>query len=99
MPYTFTDDDGVRQQTKLAKNIGMFAKSTVNAGHCSIINEILTPNKSEIESAVEIVSVFEKARETGVGQLLHKGSKVEVPTYLNAKQMIERYQALLSYEN
>ena len=54
MPYTFTDDEGVRQQTMLAKDIGMLAKSTVNASHCKIINEILTPNERDVENAVEM---------------------------------------------
>lgn len=94
MPYTFTDDEGVRQQTMLAKDIGMLAKSTVNASHCKIINEILTPNERDVENAVEIVSVFEKGRDSGEGQVVHKGTKIEVPIYLNAKQIIERFEAL-----
>jgi len=94
MPYTFTDDEGVRQQTMLAKDIGMLAKSTVNASHCKIINEILTPNERDVENAVEIVSAFEKGRGSGEGQVNHKGTKIEVPIYLNAKQIIERFEAL-----
>ena len=94
MPYTFTDDEGVRQQTMLAKDIGMLAKSTVNASHCKIINEILTPNERDFENAVEIVSAFEKGRGSGEGQVTHKGTKIEVPIYLNAKQIIERFEAL-----
>ena len=94
MPYTFTDDEGVRQQTMLAKDIGMLAKSTVNASHCKIINEILTPNERDVENALEIVSAFEKGRGSGEGQVIHKGTKIEVPIYLNAKQIIERFEAL-----
>jgi len=94
MPYTFTDDEGVRQQTMLAKDIGMLAKSTVNASHCKIINEILTPNERDVENAVEIVFAFEKGRGSGEGQVIHKGTKIEVPIYLNAKQIIERFEAL-----
>ena len=94
MPYTFTDDEGVRQQTMLAKDIGMLAKSTVNASHCKIINEILTPNERDVENAVEIVSAFEKGRGSGEGQVIHQWTKIEVPIYLNAKQIIERFEAL-----
>ena len=94
MPYTFTDDEGVKQQAMLAKDIGMLAKSTVNASHCKIINEILTPNEREVEAAAEIVSAFENGRDLGEGQVIHKGTKIEVPIYLNAKQLIERFEAL-----
>ncbi len=30
--------------------------------------------------------------------MVYKGTKIEVPTYLNAKQVIERYQALMTFE-
>ena len=99
MPYTFTDDEGVRQQTILARDIGMVSKSTVNASHCEIINEILTPSRNQVEEAKQLVSVFEEAREVGEGQVVHSGTKVEVPTYLNAMQIIERYDALSEYQD
>ena len=99
MPYTFTDDEGVRQQTILARDIGMVSKSTVNASHCEIINEILTPSRNQVEEAKQLVSVFEEAREAGEGQVVYSGTKVEVPTYLNAMQIIERYDALSDYQN
>ena len=94
MPYTFTDDEGVKQQTMLAKDIGMLAKSTVNASHCKIINDILTPNERDVQNAVEIVSAFENGRDSGEGQVIHEGTKIGVPIYLNAKQIIKRFEAL-----
>ncbi len=99
MPYTFTDDEGVRQQTILAKDIGMVAKSTVNASHCAIINEILTPNEHEVENALEMISVFENGRDSGEGQVIFNGTKIEIPTYLNAKQIVERFKSLLYYSS
>ena len=99
MPYTFTDDEGVRQQTILARDIGMVSKSTVNASHCEIINEILTPSRNQVEEAKQLVSVFEEARDAGEGQVVYSGTKVEVPTYLNAMQIIERFDALSDYQN
>ena len=99
MPYTFTDDEGVRQQTILARDIGMVSKSTVNASHCEIINEILTPSRDQVEEAKQLVSVFEEARKAGEGQVVYSGTKVEVPTYLNAMQIIERYDALSQYQD
>ena len=94
MPYTFTDDEGVRRETKLAQEIGMLSKSTVNAGHCKIINDIFSPEDSEVEAAKEIVAIFEKAREAGDGQVVHNSTKIELPTYLNARQVIERHRLL-----
>ena len=98
MPYTFTDNEGVEQQTILARDIGMVSKSTVNADHCEIINKILTPSRDEVEEATQLVSVFEKARDAGEAQVIFSGTKVEVPTYLNAMQVIERGNTLSEYE-
>jgi citrate lyase subunit beta/citryl-CoA lyase len=70
----------------------------VNANHCRIINNILTPSIAELESATEMVAAFERARTSGEGQVIHNGTKVEVPTYLNAKQVIQRHEALSSFK-
>lgn len=97
MPYTFTDDEGVRQQAILARDIGMVAKSTVNASHCAIINEILTPTEHEVKNAIEMISAFENGRHKGEGQVIFNGIKIEIPTYLNAKQIVERFESLMYY--
>ena len=99
MPYTFTDDEGVRQQTILAKDIGMVAKSTVNPSHCAIINEILTPNEREVENAAQMISAFENGRDSGKGQVIFNGTKIEIPSYKNAKQIVERFESLFYYES
>ena len=70
----------------------------MNANHCRIINDILTPSITEVELATEMVAAFERARDLGEGQVVHNGTKVEVPTYLNAKQVIQRHEALSSFK-
>ena len=75
----------------------MVAKSTVNASHCAIINEILTPNECEVKNAIEMISAFENGRGSGEGQVIFNGTKIEIPTYLNAKQIVERFESLSCY--
>ena len=43
--YIPTDSEGVKVQAELAR-IGMLSKSTVNAGHCEITNDIFSPTKN-----------------------------------------------------
>ena len=64
----------VRRETKLAQEIGMLSKSTVNAGHCKIINDIFSPEDEEVEAAKEIVAIFEKAMSS---VMLHNSTKIE----------------------
>ena len=94
MPYTWIDDEGVTQQTMLARSLGMTSKSTVNAKHCQIINTLFSPSDDEIEQAEQIISAFETARARGEGQVICNGIKVEVPSYLNAQQILLRAKAL-----
>ena len=98
MPYTWTDDEGVKRQTELARDIGMSSKSTVNSSHCGIINRIFSPTEEEAKQAAQIVSTFEIARQAGDGQVDFNGIRIEVPTYLNAKALAERYKALQEFD-
>ena len=49
----------MKLQTEIARDIGMLSKSTVNASHCDVINNIFSPTKEQLEKATKIV---EKAR-------------------------------------
>jgi citrate lyase subunit beta/citryl-CoA lyase len=97
MPYTWADNDGVKMQAELARDIGMLSKSTVNASHCEIINNIFSPTKEELEKAKSHVEVFEKARKLGQGQVDFDGVRIEMPTYLNALEVIKRFNELKSF--
>ena len=97
MPYTWADDEGVKTQTELARDIGMLSKSTVNASHCDIINNIFSPTKKQLETATSHVEVFEKARKLGQGQVDFDGIRIEMPTYLNALEVIKRFNELKQF--
>ena len=99
MPYTWIDDVGVTSQTKLARSLGMSSKSTVNAEHCQIINALFSPSDDEVAQAEQIVSAFETARAKGEGQVICNGIKIEVPSYLNAQQLLSRASALLKAQD
>ena len=93
MPYTWIDDEGVIK-TMLARSLRMTSRITVNAKHCQIINTLFSPSDDDIEQAEQIISAFETARARGEGQVICNGIKVEVPSYLNAQQILLRAKAL-----
>jgi citrate lyase subunit beta/citryl-CoA lyase len=97
MPYTWADNDGVKMQAELARDIGMLSKSTVNANYREIINNIFSPTKEQSEKAKSHVEVFEKARKLGQGQVDFDGVRIEMPTYLNALEVIKRFNELKSF--
>ena len=53
-----------------------------------------TPNAEELRRAQAIVDGFEAARTRGEDRVLIEGQWVEVPTYRNARRLIERARRL-----
>jgi citrate lyase subunit beta/citryl-CoA lyase len=95
-PYTFSDIEGARAEALHARRLGYHAKSVVAATHVSAVNDVLTPSIESVERARRLVAAFEAARAAGRDRVEHEGTLVEVPTYLTAKRLIARAEALAS---
>lgn len=93
MPYTWTDLEGLERDLVAARALGYKAKSAVTPGHAARINELLTPSTAQLEEARSIVTAFEKARREGASRAEYKGSLVEVPIYLEARDVVKRAEA------
>ena len=64
-PYTWSDAEGVRRDTRWARRLGYGAKSLVDPAHAAIVNGMLTPDDDELRRARDIVRAFEAARAAG----------------------------------
>lgn len=93
-PYTFSDPEGVEAEARFARRLGYRAKSCVSPAHAAIINRVLTPSPDEIARARRIIAAFEAARACGKDRVEVDGNLVEVPSYLNAKRLVARADAL-----
>jgi citrate lyase subunit beta/citryl-CoA lyase len=89
-PYTWTDSPGVEAECLAARRLGYRAKNAVDAGHAAIINRLLTPSAAEVARARRLVEAFEAAQLAGQARVEVDGSLVEVPSYLNARRLLER---------
>jgi citrate lyase subunit beta/citryl-CoA lyase len=96
-PYTFNDLEGVRADTLHARRLGYHAKSVVSPAHVAAVSGVLTPSQENIARAQRLVAAFEAARAAGRDRVEHEGSLVEVPTYLTAKRLITRAEALAGW--
>lgn len=99
MPYTRRNVFELKKELNYAKKIGIIAKSTVNASHCKIINETLTPSKKEVLKSIKIKNKFENAIKENKRQVFHNGQYLELPAFKAAVSILNRHYALLSYEN
>jgi citrate lyase subunit beta/citryl-CoA lyase len=97
-PYTFSDAEGAQRDTQWARRLGYKAKSLVMAEHAAVINATLTPSEEQVVQARRIVAAFDAARRAGLDRVDVDGTLVEVPTWLNAKRLLERFEALQAFE-
>jgi citrate lyase subunit beta/citryl-CoA lyase len=97
-PYTFSDAEGAQRDTLWAQRMGYKAKSLVMAEHASVINAALTPSDAQVALARRVVAAFDAARAAGLDRVDVDGTLVEVPTWLNAKRRLERFEALQAFE-
>jgi citrate lyase subunit beta/citryl-CoA lyase len=93
-PFTWDDVEAASRDARAAKRLGYKAKSAVASHHAALINEALTPGADEVAEAERIVEAFEAGQAAGEGRVLLDGNLVEVPTYRNAKRVIDRARAM-----
>lgn len=89
-PYTFSDAEGALREARHARRLGYRCKAVVRPEHACVINGALTPSGDELNRSIAIVAAFEAARARGEERALVDGLWVEVPTYRNARRVIER---------
>jgi citrate lyase subunit beta/citryl-CoA lyase len=89
-PYTFSDVDGAVREARFSRRLGYRSKSLVRPEHARALNDALTPNSEELRRARAVVEGFDAARARGEERALVDGLWVEVPTYRNARRLIER---------
>jgi citrate lyase subunit beta/citryl-CoA lyase len=87
-PFTYSDADGAALEARFARRLGYRAKSLVRPDHAAAILAALVPSESEIAHARNIVEAFEAARARGEDRALVDDLWVEVPTYLNARRLL-----------
>ena len=77
-----------------ARRLGYLWKALVRSEHAQPLNAALTPSGDEVLRATAIVDGFEAARARGEDRALIDDLWVEVPTYGNARRLIERARRL-----
>jgi citrate lyase subunit beta/citryl-CoA lyase len=95
-PYTFSDTEGAVQEARYARRLGYRSKALVRPEHAQPLNEVLTPSDEEVRRAAAIIDGFEAARARGEDRALVDGLWVEVPTYRNARRLVDRSGRLRS---
>jgi len=79
------DEEGLREQAVLAKDLGFSGKGSIHPKQIPIINEIFTPSPAEIEYAEKVVKAFNA---TDSGLVLVDGKLIEKPVLREMKRKL-----------
>ncbi|MBX3596708.1 MAG: CoA ester lyase [Rhizobiaceae bacterium] len=79
-----TDEEGLRADALLGRDLGFSGKSMIHPGQVRPVNEIFSPTAKDIEYATALVKDFEKATEAGLGSISFGGQLVDRPIYERA---------------
>jgi citrate lyase subunit beta/citryl-CoA lyase len=87
-PYSFADVEGAVEEARQARRLGFRTKSLVRPEHVAPVRAALVPTPLEIAQARKVIAEFEAGRKRGEDRVLVDGLWIEVPTYMNARRLV-----------
>lgn len=87
------NEDGLRQEASLIKQLGFDGKSVINPRQIPIINAIYAPTQAEIQNAKEVLAAIEEAESKGSGVIAINGKMVDKPIVERAYHVLAMAKA------
>lgn len=84
------DDDGLIEETKLAIQLGLFAKLCIHPEQVILVNQLFFPPENDIQWAQEVVAVFEREESNGKAAIELNGTMIDYPVYKQALSIMDR---------
>lgn len=98
-PYVnVKDDDGLHEHISQAKELGYEGMLVMSPRQIEIANKFYTPSEEEVSNAREMVDLAEQAVDENRGIAVTKGMFISPPTLKRAKKLIDRYEAIQSFD-
>ena len=94
------DEEGLRKETMLIRQMGFDGKSVINPRQIKIINDVFTPTEKEIEHSAAVLAAMREAERSGSGVISLKGKMVDKPIVERARRTLDlaRAQGLIPGE-
>jgi len=83
------DEEGLKDETEYAKNIGFSGKAVINPRQIDIIHEVYTPTEDEVRKAYRIIKAFKENKKAGIGVFAVDGKMVDAPVVRRAEYVLE----------
>ncbi|AQU80497.1 CoA ester lyase [Planococcus faecalis] len=85
-----TDENGLKNQTVFANQLGFKAKLVIHPKQLDVVHQVFSTSDEEITRAKKIVEAFEKAEKEGIASIKVDGQFVDYPIYKKAKKTYNR---------
>lgn len=82
------NEDGLLQETKLARQLGFKGKLLIHPKQVDPVHQIFSPAQQELKECEEIVEAFEEAEQQGVASIAYNNKLVDYPVYKRAKELL-----------
>ena len=82
------NEEGLRQETALIKQLGFDGKSVINPRQIGPVHEVFTPSKKEIEKSLSIMEAIEEANRRGSGVIALNGKMIDKPVVMRAQRIL-----------
>jgi citrate lyase subunit beta/citryl-CoA lyase len=87
------NEDGLRQEVRLIKQLGFDGKSVINPKQIAPVHEIFTPTEKEIKKSLAIVTAIEQAQQRGSGVIALNGKMIDKPVAERAIHLLDLARA------
>ena len=82
------DDEGLRREAEMAKQLGFAGKSIIHPRQISIVHDVFTPSETDVKDALKVIQAIEEAEEKGLGVISLDGKMVDAPVVARAERII-----------
>lgn len=88
-PYTDANDEqGLLEDTKVAKQLGFKGKLAINPRQIDVIHEVFNPTEHDIEWAERVIEAIQRAEAEGSGVASLNGKMVDAPIVNRAERIL-----------
>lgn len=92
------DEEGLRRETQLIKDLGFDGKSVLNPRQIPPVVEIFTPTQKEIDHAERVIAALKEAETKGLGVISLDGKMIDKPVVIRAERILELAEAAGIYK-
>jgi citrate lyase subunit beta/citryl-CoA lyase len=87
------NEEGLRKETILIKQLGFDGKSIINPRQIKIVHEVFTPSEKEIKNALAVLEAILEAERRGSGVISLNGKMVDKPVVTRAENVLSLARA------